>query len=70
MFRKETGTTVNQYIRIKRLVLARREIPQGSTAEEAAHKADFNDYSNFYRAYKSFFGITPSDKANRRLRIQ
>ncbi|MDR2758348.1 MAG: AraC family transcriptional regulator [Spirochaetaceae bacterium] len=43
IFRKETGTTVNQYIRIKRLVLARQEILKGSTAEEAAYKVGFND---------------------------
>jgi AraC-like DNA-binding protein len=64
LFRKETGITINQYIRIKRLVLARREIRNGCTAEEAAYKVGFNDYSNFYRAYKAFFGIIPSDKAN------
>jgi AraC-like DNA-binding protein len=62
IFHKETGTTVNQYIRIKRLVMARQEILKGSTAEEAAYKAGFNDYSNFYRAYKAFFGIIPSNK--------
>jgi AraC-like DNA-binding protein len=64
IFRKETGTTVNQYIRIKRLVMARQEILQGCAAEEAAYNVGFNDYSNFYRAYKAFFGIMPSDKAN------
>jgi AraC-like DNA-binding protein len=32
----------------------------GCPAEEAAYKSGFNDYSNFYRAYKAFFGITPS----------
>jgi AraC-like DNA-binding protein len=37
IFRKETGTTVNQYIRIKRLVMARQEILNGNTAEEAAY---------------------------------
>jgi AraC-like DNA-binding protein len=70
IFRRETGTTVNQYIRIKRLVMARQEILQGCTAEEAAYKAGFNDYSNFYRAYKAFFGIIPSDKTSEWPRIQ
>jgi AraC-like DNA-binding protein len=64
IFRRETGTTVNQYMRIKRLVAARQEIRKGLTAEEAAYKAGFNDYSNFYRAYKAFFGIVPSDKTS------
>jgi AraC-like DNA-binding protein len=43
--------------------MARQEILKGCcTAEEAAYKAGFNDYSNSYRAYKAFFGIIPSDK--------
>jgi AraC-like DNA-binding protein len=65
IFRRETGTTVNQYIRIKRLVMARQEILKGCTVEEAAYKAGFNDYSNFYRAYKAFFGIIPSNKTKK-----
>jgi AraC-like DNA-binding protein len=65
IFRRETGTTINHYIRMKRLTQARQEIRNGCTAEEAAYKVGFNDYSNFYRAYKTFFGIMPSDKANK-----
>jgi AraC-like DNA-binding protein len=64
VFRRKTGTTVNQYIRMKRLTQARLEIRNGVAAEEAAYTVGFNDYSNFYRAYKAFFGIMPSDKAN------
>ncbi|MDR0637337.1 MAG: AraC family transcriptional regulator [Spirochaetaceae bacterium] len=64
VFHRETGTTIHQYVRIKRLVMARQEIRKGTTAEEAAYKAGFNDYSNFYRAYKAFFGIVPSDKVS------
>ncbi|GHV44978.1 AraC family transcriptional regulator [Spirochaetia bacterium] len=64
VFRRETGTTVNQYIRIKRLTLAQQEIWKGRTAEEAAYKVGFNDYSNFYRAYKTLFGMMPSAQAH------
>jgi AraC-like DNA-binding protein len=60
LFRQETGTTVNQYIRIKRLSLARQEMINGCGIEEAAYKAGFNDYSNFFRAYKAFYGVMPS----------
>jgi AraC-like DNA-binding protein len=62
LFRQAVGTTVNQYIRAKRLTLARQEILNGSGAEEAAYKTGFNNYSNFYRAYKAFFGDMPSVK--------
>jgi AraC-like DNA-binding protein len=60
LFRKATGTTVNHYIRTKRLGLARKEILRGSDAQQAAYNAGFNDYSNFYRAYKAFYGSIPS----------
>jgi AraC-like DNA-binding protein len=62
LFRQAIGTTVNQYIRVKRLTLARQDILNGNGAEEAAYKAGFNNYSNFYRAYKAFFGDMPSVK--------
>jgi AraC-like DNA-binding protein len=60
LFRQTAGTTVNHYIRIKRLGLARQDILKGSNAQEAAYNAGFNDYSNFYRAYKTFYGSIPS----------
>ncbi|MDR2631030.1 MAG: helix-turn-helix domain-containing protein [Spirochaetaceae bacterium] len=60
LFRQTTGTTVNHYIRVKRLGLARQEILRGADAQEAAYHAGFNDYSNFYRAYKAFYGSMPS----------
>jgi AraC-like DNA-binding protein len=42
-----------------------QEMRSGRGAEEAAYKAGFNDYSNFYRSYKSVFGIMPSDRADK-----
>jgi AraC-like DNA-binding protein len=60
LFRQATGTTVKQYVRIKRLGLVRQELTKGANLEEAAYKAGFNNYSNFYRAYKSFYGSMPS----------
>lgn len=60
LFRRATGTTVNHYIRIKRLGLARKEILQGAHVKEAAYNAGFEDYSNFFKAYKSFYGSAPS----------
>jgi AraC-like DNA-binding protein len=64
LFSREIGTTVHRYVQVKRLILARYEIRKGSGIEEAACKAGFKDYSNFYRAYKSFFGIKPSTQRN------
>jgi AraC-like DNA-binding protein len=60
IFHQELGITINNYIRIKRVVLTRQKMLQGYSAEEAAYMMGFNDYSNFYRAYKSFFHVKPS----------
>ncbi|MDR3167683.1 MAG: AraC family transcriptional regulator [Treponema sp.] len=60
LFRRATGTTVNRYIRFKRLALVRQEILRGANPEDAAYRAGFNDYSNFYRAYKALYGSMPS----------
>jgi AraC-like DNA-binding protein len=60
LFKKETGTTVNHYIREQRLYLARREMEEGMRAEEAAFASGFNDYSTFFRAYKDLFGVSPT----------
>jgi AraC-like DNA-binding protein len=60
LFRQTTGTTVNNYIRAKRLALARQEMLQGVPAQIAAYTAGFHDYSNFYRAYKALYGSMPS----------
>jgi AraC-like DNA-binding protein len=62
VFRKETGTTVERYIRIQRLYIARQNIGSGSGATEVAYDIGFNDYSNFFKAYKAFFGYAPTAK--------
>ena len=58
-FKEVTGSTGWDYVIIKRLVAARRLIKDGVKAGIAAEMAGFNDYSNFYRAYKAHFGVSP-----------
>ncbi|MDR1587611.1 MAG: AraC family transcriptional regulator [Treponema sp.] len=60
VFRRETGSPVERYIRIQRLYIARQNIDAGMPATEAAYDTGFNDYSNFFRAYKGFFGHAPT----------
>jgi AraC-like DNA-binding protein len=69
IFHREMGTTINQYLRVKRLVLASQELRKGTNAEEAAYRSGFNDYSNFYRAYKAYFGVKPSAYAGEEWKI-
>jgi AraC-like DNA-binding protein len=60
LFRKEIGTTAERYIRIQRLYIVRQNIGSGMGITEAAYDMGFNDYSNFFRAYKTFFGCAPT----------
>ncbi len=63
LFKARTGSTVGQYITVKRLLTARDRLRTGSSAAEACYACGYNDYSAFYRAYTKYFGNPPqSDK--------
>lgn len=62
VFRAATGTTVRQYLTIKRLVKARQLIEGGEHATHVCLRCGFNDYSSFYRAYCKHFRCAPSEK--------
>lgn len=64
LFRRSTGTTVWEFVLIKRLLLARRMIRAGKPATLAAAACGFGDYSAFYRQYLRFFGETPREARN------
>lgn len=59
LFKNATGSSVWQYIRIKRLIAAKESIRGGTPAAEACQACGFHDYSSFYRAYKQHFGHSP-----------
>jgi AraC-like DNA-binding protein/mannose-6-phosphate isomerase-like protein (cupin superfamily) len=59
LFRRETGTTVFELLRATRLSIARQHIRAGLSAEQAAHRVGYDDYSAFFRAYKAYFGASP-----------
>lgn len=59
IFKNTTGTTVWEYITIKRLTIAHRMIESGVSATEAALQSGFSDYSVFYRAFKKTYGTSP-----------
>ena len=62
VFVKATGSSVWEYIRIKRLLAARERIVAGERASVACTLCGFKDYSAFYRAYKARFGHAPSEE--------
>ena len=59
-FKTRMGISPMQYIRQKRLLLARRLLEQGEKPQGAAEKAGFREYSTFYKAYVQHFGEAPS----------
>lgn len=56
-FKKETGFTINNYVKTKRLLYAKSLIRQGKTITEACYQCGYNNYSTFSRAYKKTFGM-------------
>ncbi len=59
LFKAQTGSTVNHYIRQKRLLYAARLIREGVSANKAAADSGFADYSTFHRAFVKSFGMSP-----------
>lgn len=59
LFKAQTGCTVHNYIRQKRLNLAARLIREGMPAGRAASECGFSDYSAFHRAFTQTFGVSP-----------
>ena len=59
LFSESTGSTVWEYVVIKRLHAARRMLLDGKSAALAAAACGFGDYSAFYRQYRRIFGESP-----------
>jgi AraC-like DNA-binding protein len=65
LFKQNTGSTVYQYILMKRIVLAKQLLLEGKSVTEACQQAGFNDYANFIRTFKKATGISPGSFSNR-----
>lgn len=59
MFKKETGTTIFNYIFLCRISKAKTLLLQGKSVTEACYEAGFRDYTNFITAFKKVTGYTP-----------
>lgn len=58
-FGRVVGTSVHRYIIQKRLIMARQMMAAGRPTSEVYQHCGFGDYSNFYRAFKSEYQISP-----------
>ena len=60
-FNRLFGTSVYRYIIQKRLVMAKQMMSEGVPSSEVYQHCGFGDYSNFYRAFKSEYEISPKE---------
>ena len=66
-FRSVMNKTINNYIKEKRLDLAVQYLKADIPITEAAEQAGFNNYSYFYKTFKSVYGISTVEYRNRTL---
>ena len=60
-FQRLVGTSVHRYIVQKRLVMAKQMLSSGKPSSEVYQSCGFGDYSNFYRAFKAEYQISPKE---------
>lgn len=58
-FRKETGVTIFQMLMQKRMIRARNLMLGGAPLAAVAQQCGFSDYSGFYKAFVSEYGVSP-----------
>lgn len=58
-FTREVGVSVYRYIMLRRLLMARQLLLSGESAGQVCRSCGFSDYTSFYRAFKSEYGLSP-----------
>lgn len=60
-FKRNTGFTVFDYIRYKRVLDAKMRLQNGQPISEVWCELGYVDYSNFYRTFKKTVGMSPKE---------
>lgn len=60
-FNRLVGSSVYRYIIQKRLVMAKQMMSAGTPSSTVYQHCGFGDYSNFYRAFKAEYQISPKE---------
>jgi len=59
LFKKNMGCTMLKYVKKRKLQLVQKYYGSGMNLLDASMKAGFRSYSDFYRTYRSEFGLSP-----------
>ena len=59
-FKNTMGTTLQQFIIAKRIVLAQQYLREGYTVVDTCFLSGFSDYSNFSRCFSKHVGMSPT----------
>lgn len=60
-FSRQTGTSIYRYVILKRLMNAKEMLSAGQMPGEVYKHCGFHNYTNFYRAFKAEYGISPRE---------
>lgn len=60
-FKKEIGSSIYQYILLKRISKAKELLFSGLSVSDTCSQAGFNDYANFIRTFKRTTGYSPTN---------
>ena len=60
-FKKQLGTSIPEYVRHKRLTMARNMLLEGERPTAVALKCGYADYSSFFRAFKARYRSSPRE---------
>ncbi len=61
VLREELGTSFHRYVTTRRLIEAKTLMLKGEPVTLAASLAGFSTYSTFFRAFKSAYGLSPTE---------
>lgn len=64
LFMTHLNTTPRKYVVGKKLRMAQADLQAGASPTEVSSRYGFADYATFYRNYKHYFGVTPSNWAS------
>ncbi len=61
IFKKETGLTIKEFINTRRIARAKSLLPEYKSVSDLCSVCGFNDYSTFYKTFKRFTGVSPTE---------